>query len=219
MQYYFQKSFTNKTQRHYKILAIQDPVKKEKGEKREKNEWSLRNGRIFPGVLAQGRNQRDKFSKTPRLTTTTPRTRPRRPGSHPSRLAAANRQGAPLQSVGCSGLGRASGRAPLTYPQFAPQPGSPGGRGAAGRKGDASVHCGNRGTHLGLAPTWESCLPLAQQQFLGRATQRTGTKDAHALILLCRFPPELPRVHTPPPSPKYSSWPGRRPFPASSQCL
>ena len=78
----------------------------------------------------------DKFSKTLRLTATTPRTRPRLSGSRQYRTPAAPPAGAtpdgrsgPLQKAGFHGEGRAGGQAALTDPQLAPQPGGSGVRG------------------------------------------------------------------------------------------
>lgn len=140
-------------------------------------------------------------------------------GSRPSRQRAANRQQAPdpgrsgpLQTAGFRRGGRR--RAGCTHRRAdRPAARSPGENGGAGWEGDASVDCGNGGIRLGLAPTWASRLPLAQQRSLGRTTVRTGTATARALILFCLFPPDLPRAHTPPPNLKDSVGPENAPSP------
>lgn len=172
-------------------------------------------------MRAESRNQRDKFSTTLRLAATTRRTRPRRPGSSRSTLPASNRQlrppPGPLQTraAACYKERVSPGRrADCTCGSAArPAAGQPGGRRGAGREGDASVDCGNEGILLGLPPTWESCLPFAQQQFPGRATPITGTETARALILFCLFPPDLPRGRAPPPNPKDFFEPENAPSP------
>lgn len=92
-------------------------------------------------------------------------------------------------------------------------PRRPGGKRGEGWEGDASVDCGNGGIPLGLAPTWASRLPLAQQRSLGRATVRTGSATVRALIFFCLFPPDFPRADAPPPNLKDSFGPENAPSP------
>lgn len=57
----------------------------------------------LPGFAGSGRNHRDKFPKTPRLTATARRTRSRCQGSRPCRPPAANRQQDPQPGLRLTG--------------------------------------------------------------------------------------------------------------------
>lgn len=123
MQYYFQEIFTDKMQRHYKNTRITNPInKKTRGLTGEKDERFRHNGEpwrdtwTLPGVLAQGRNQRDKFSKTHRYSpgdrTPLPGIRPEPAANHslrPPARVTPDWHCSPLQTAGFRGVGRADG--------------------------------------------------------------------------------------------------------------
>lgn len=58
------------------------------------------------------------------------------------------------------------------------------------------------GIRLGLPPTWESRLPLAQQQFPGRATQTTRAETARALNPILPLPARFAARSRPSSKPK-----------------